>query len=1040
MMEEERYEVLGNVKAQKNAVYEQWLDGAYVKVGRTARDLVPDVQAVARLRKYPGVDDFTAKGLSAFLSAKKGDRNSQVASYERERVKYWTVAPRGHVALLPHQVVVHRATFKKYKDFWDSYHREVASASSSSSSSSISPSNSVSSSSSLSSSSTMGMGVWGTGPGTGGCGSTVRTLTFSGREGGVTDMDTDLTVEEEMPQAGDRPQQYSKDYLYACREFGLITTAPLRQLPLAHLVIVRATLKELHANGVVEHVPSLRDVARIVPTNYAHITDCCRRVDDYLWSVEIGKMPVVFVVSDDGNKGAKKNTYNILAGYCPIDKYIKEINSSASRSGGKSAAIAQSLKDDGARLGVRLFAGSCTDSAAAVLCGVVAEMQRDWADFVAVGCVLHILNLVLCNAYLAAFGADAMGVLSALRLGFMVNYMMTKCPEFRESFLRFCEKNGYHEAKHICAGASTTRWWSIVASFGDIYRHLEVYRAWFEFMAAGNESQTFQPLFVEVATWLRNDKVMTDIAFILDFNDAWWVPEMDFAQGLAPWQRSLDRENQHGGYRCAEQPARAVTARRRLLRLSALVEEEDAPEFARYRQWRAKPALRAPPDDDDDDDGGSGGGDDDGGLGSLSDYEYSGIQTRRFFEVAAATLGNHHRRWLVGLLPCSIDHPNKKLGLAVAAAILARYDGKDLPDIDDDETVDLEGEEEVPLGALVRCLFQFVTADDLQTKCALTTSAATMTSLRAWVESGGSTSTEAGAKFQELLDVMIKGRPFQSHQAERAVGLGVRLSRKHGDQVTDSHFSATHSAKRNLTMSDIRSAACEYEREEREAAEEEAGKPGPGAAWVGDKPAGGPKRKRPASTQYRNKAVIGKAALNLEKRAAKVPGVFVAAYEHAGKASAAGVDVASRDEKRQREQHQKTEGAAAAREQNPAMSQYSAGEMTRRGAAVGMPRIQCGLVDLDEAANKKKPSVDDLIAECLERKLAVPMTRNDTVRRSGTDSNGAKITKAYFVALLRADNSGKRYLKLKSDEAAKAAAWEGDDDAVASDDAPHIEL
>ena len=42
--------------------------------------------------------------------------------------------------------------------------------------------------------------------------------------------------------------------------------------------------------------------------------------------------------------------------------------------------------------------------------------------------------------------------------------------------------------------------------------------------------------------------------------------------------------------------------------------------------------------------------------------------------------------------------------------------------------------------------------------------------------------------------------------------------------------------------------------------------------------------------------------------------------------------------------------------------------------------------------------------------------------------------------MLRADNSGKRYLKLKSDEAAKAAAWEGDDDAVASDDAPHIEL
>ena len=45
-------------------------------------------------------------------------------------------------------------------------------------------------------------------------------------------------------------------------------------------------------------------------------------------------------------------------------------------------------------------------------------MQKDWADFVAVGCVLHILNLVLCNSYLAAFGSDAMGVLSALPASF----------------------------------------------------------------------------------------------------------------------------------------------------------------------------------------------------------------------------------------------------------------------------------------------------------------------------------------------------------------------------------------------------------------------------------------------------------------------------------------------------------------------------------------------------------------------------------------------------------------------------------------------
>ena len=155
-----------------------------------------------------------------------------------------------------------------------------------------------------------------------------------------------------------------------------------------------------------------------MPTNYAHITDCCRRVDDYLWSIEIGQLPVVFALTDDGNKGDHKNTYNLLTGYCPTEKRIKKFNSSAALSGGKSADIAQSIKDDGARLGVRAFGGSCTDSAAAVLCGVVSEMQKDWADFIAVGCVLHILNLVLCNAYLAAFGGDEWGVLSALRLGY----------------------------------------------------------------------------------------------------------------------------------------------------------------------------------------------------------------------------------------------------------------------------------------------------------------------------------------------------------------------------------------------------------------------------------------------------------------------------------------------------------------------------------------------------------------------------------------------------------------------------------------------
>ena len=85
--------------------------------------------------------------------------------------------------------------------------------------------------------------------------------------------------------------------------------------------------------------------------------------------------------------------------------------------------------------------------------------------------------------------------------------------------------------------------------------------------------------------------------------------------------------------------------------------------------------------------------------------------------------------------------------------------------------------------------------------------------MRTWVGSGGDDSTEAARRLHGKLDVLVKGRPFHSHSAERAVGLGVRLGRKHGTHITDSHSSATLCAKSNGTMADIRNAACEYERE-----------------------------------------------------------------------------------------------------------------------------------------------------------------------------------------------------------------------------------
>ena len=129
------------------------------------------------------------------------------------------------------------------------------------------------------------------------------------------------------------------------------------------------------------------------------------------------------------------------------------------------------------------------------------------------------------------------------------------------------------------------------------------------------------------------------------------------------------------------------------------------------------------------------------------------------------------------------------------------------------------------------------------------------------------------------------------------------------------------------------------------------------------------------------------------------------------------------------------------RERNAQAAQHTDTEMQKRAAAVEMPRVQCGLVDLDEAATKKKPAVDELIAECEARGLELPGS-GGTVKKTGRGSSGTKIGKAHSVSLLRAANGNKRYLKLQSDAAAKAAAWDGDDAAMAMavEDGPSIGL
>lgn len=187
--------------------------------------------------------------------------------------------------------------------------------------------------------------------------------------------------------------------------------------------------------------------------------------------------------------------------------------------------------------------------------------QEKYPNFVGVGCVLHILNLILMNAYHSTFGKEEMGKPSALRASFMVNYLMGK---YSADWKKFCTATSRPEISFMMAGASKGRWWSVIKGFGDVYHNRSPLSDWCLKEAQDSKSATYGPLFEETAAWLVNAKVVANLAFVLAFNVVWWEPQMTFAQGIGPWQSDLPLAKQRAGYRADEYSVRTVVMRRDL--------------------------------------------------------------------------------------------------------------------------------------------------------------------------------------------------------------------------------------------------------------------------------------------------------------------------------------------------------------------------------------------------------------------------------------------------------------------------------------------
>ena len=116
--------------------------------------------------------------------------------------------------------------------------------------------------------------------------------------------------------------------------------------------------------------------------------------------------------------------------------------------------------------GLGMPLGHTSDSAGDVLSGLLALMSVQSPSYVAIGCWLHILNLMITSSFCSIYGAAEWGEASLLRLVFMVPYLL--------GFADTAFKEAANDASHPEWGllpqrGEVGRWWSVFKAIGEIF-------------------------------------------------------------------------------------------------------------------------------------------------------------------------------------------------------------------------------------------------------------------------------------------------------------------------------------------------------------------------------------------------------------------------------------------------------------------------------------------------------------------------------------------------------------------------------------------
>jgi hypothetical protein len=532
------------------------------------------------------------------------------------------------------------------------------------------------------------------------------------------------------------PTRSTRFKLAIRRCFTIVPTLPQRTFTRLFTTIVYFAALELGLT-----IP-LKTVVALAPT-YQSITNWTRwgaAIDDYLLSQELARSRGVLIATDAGQAAKLKRQMTAIFWWDFLENFpcFRPLDAMVAASGGKGAAsnVTASLN----RVHAKICFGGTTDSSPDVLSVMPVHMKGTWPDYkIVIGCVLHILNIIFCVASVNTFGDEAMGVCGALRLAYVVNYLMKK---YTKEWVDFCEeRNAPTEFKAIVPRGEKGRWWSLQVAWGCIARDPLLYSDFFMMKANDTTiSETYRSMLRETSAWLVTPKALAQIHFHLNFSFTWWIPEMEYAQGFPQYMDSYPPGRKIPGLLAAEYSVRVVTSH---LRLCAIDPATDS----HFESFRAACEL----------------------LNKQELYE-SKQETAMFLTTTVVMKEKHHVRWLKENADLSVGYPDLILRAHIAARFIARYDEHPDPSIEAGEVVVLWGKT-YGVKVIVDHLTQFIDANLLRERSALMSDDSFVDSMRVALafKFNEADSGPGGALYYAMVKAIALSATTTTHSIEKLV-------------------------------------------------------------------------------------------------------------------------------------------------------------------------------------------------------------------------------------------------------------------------------